>query len=134
MSPSSSKDGDAGLLPSSGTSITQRVARAAAVHPWRIVTAWGLALAASVAVIVTLFGSAFTSDGSLTTNPDSARAAKAIGDAFSMGDRIDEAVIIHSDDLTADSAPFSAFVADVRTSIEGTGATQTVRDPYAAHQ
>ena len=27
-----------------------------------------------------------------------------------------------------------AFVADVRASIEGTGATQVVRDPYAADQ
>jgi RND superfamily putative drug exporter len=31
-----------------GTSITQRLARAAAIHPWRVVAAWGLILAVSV--------------------------------------------------------------------------------------
>ena len=56
-----------------GTSVTQRLARSAALHPWRIVAAWGLILVASVVVIATLIGSAFTSDGSLTTNPDSAQ-------------------------------------------------------------
>jgi hypothetical protein len=32
-------------------------------------------------------------------------------------------VIIHSTKLSADSQEFKAFVADVRSSIEGTGAT-----------
>jgi RND superfamily putative drug exporter len=74
------------------------------------------------------------SDASLTTSPDSVRAEKVIADNFSQGDHIDEAVIIHSTRLSADSQEFKAFVADVRSSIEGTGAAQTVRDPYAAEQ
>jgi RND superfamily putative drug exporter len=120
--------------PAQPTSMTQGLARSAALHPWRIVAAWGLILVASVAVIATLFGSAFSSDGSLTTNPDSARAEKVIAQNFAQGDRIDEAVIVHSDRLTADMPQFMAFVADVRASVEDTGATQVVRDPYAADQ
>src|SRR5215207_5977268 len=85
------------VAPATKASVTQRMARSAAMHPWRIVTAWGLVVVSSVVLIVTLFGSAFTSDASLTTNPDSARAAKIIGDNFAQGDRIDEAVIVHSD-------------------------------------
>ena len=104
----------------------------AAVHPWRVVAAWGLILAASVVAIGALIGSAFTSDGSITSNPDSTRAEQVLADNFSQADRIDDAVIIYSAELTSDDPEFRAFVADVRSSIEATGAAQTVRDPYAA--
>ena len=115
-------------------SLTQRLARTAAVHPWRVVTAWALILAASVVAIGALLGSAFTSDADLTTSTDSATAARVIADNFSQDDRIDEAVIIHSGKLAAESQEFRAFVAEVRSSIEGTGAAQTVRDPYSPDQ
>jgi RND superfamily putative drug exporter len=128
------KERDAELVARSGTSSTQRLARAAAVHPWRVVAAWGLILVASIVAIGTLLGSAFTSDASLTTSTDSVMAEKVIADNFSQGHRIDEAVIIHSAKLDADSQEFRAFVADVRSAIEDTGAAQTVRDPYAADQ
>ncbi|CUR57924.1 MMPL domain protein [metagenome] len=123
-----------GLDHASGTSITQLLARVAALHPWRVVTVWGLILAASVVAIGTLLGSAFTSDASLTTRTDSAEAQQVMAQHFSQGDRIDEAVIIHSAELTATSSEFRAFVADLRSSIQDTGATQRVRDPYAAEQ
>ena len=107
------------------------MARTAAAHPWRIVTAWGLVLVASVVVIGTLLASAFTSDAGITTNPDSTKAEKVIAEDFSQGDRIDEAVIIHSARLLADDPKFKAFVAEVRASIESTGAAQTISNPYA---
>ena len=129
-----SKDHDERLAHASGTSITQYLARVSAVHPWRVLTAWGLILAASVVAIGTLLGSAFTSDGSITTNPDSIRAEQVIADNFSQADRIDDAVVIYSADLTSDDAEFKAFVTEVRSSIEATGAAETVRDPYAADQ
>ena len=134
MSAAVVKDRDHQVAHQKGASVTQKLARSAALHPWRIVTAWGLVVVASVVVIATLIGSAFTSDGSLTTNPDSANAAKVIAKNFAQGDRIDEAVIVHSDRLTADTPQFMAFVADVRASIDDTGATQIVRDPFAADQ
>jgi RND superfamily putative drug exporter len=115
-----------------GTSLTQRLARGAAVHPWRVVAAWGLTLVASVVAIAALLGSAFTSDASLTTSPDSVKAERVIAESFPQGDRVDEAVIIHSTELSADSPEFRVFVAALRSSIEDTGAARTVRDPYAA--
>src|SRR4051794_4972005 len=119
------------LAHASGSSITQRLARTAAVHPWRVVVAWGLVLIASMVAIATLIGSAFTSDGSITSTPDSMRAERVIADNFSQADRIDDAVVIHSADLRTDAPRFRAFVGDVRSSIEATGAAQKVRDPYA---
>lgn len=115
----------------SSTSITQHLARVSAHHPWRILTAWGLLLAASMVAAGALLGSAFTSDASLTTSPDSMRAEKVIAENFTQGDRIDEAVIIYSAEFTTDDPRFQTFVKDVRSSIEGTGETDTVRDPYA---
>src|SRR5919107_2028964 len=132
MFATSTKDREGHLVRASRTSITQRLARAAAVHPWRVVVAWGLVLVASMVAIATLIGSAFTADGTATSNPESARASQVIGDSFSQGDRIDDVVVIHAADLTSDDPQFRRFVTAVRSSIEATGATQAVRDPYAA--
>src|SRR3954447_4448208 len=82
-------------------SLTQYLARVSALHPWRILAAWGLILAAWVVAIGSLLGAAFTSDGNLTTSPDSVRAEKVVADNFSQGDRIDEAIVIRSAALTA---------------------------------
>jgi putative drug exporter of the RND superfamily len=113
------------------TSFTQSLARVSAHHPWRVLASWGLILAASVVAIGALLGSAFTSDATLTTSPDSTRAARVLADNFPSGDRTDEAVVIRSANLIATSQEFRGFVADVRSRITKTGAAQTVRDPYA---
>ena len=134
MSATRSNNRDERLAHASRTSITQTLARVSAVHPWRVLSAWGLVLAASIVAIGTMLGSAFTSDGSITTNPDSTMAQQVIAESFSQADRIDDAVIIYSADLTSDDPQFKTFVTDVRSSIEATGATQTVRDPYATDQ
>jgi len=114
------------------TSFTQRLARVCAVRPWRVLAVWGLILIASVVAIGGLIGSAFTSDGSITSNPDSIKAERVLAENFSDGDRIDDAVIIYSAQLTKEDPEFKTFVADLRSSIEDTGAAQTVRNPYAA--
>src|SRR5215212_1363105 len=113
-------------------SFTQYLARVSAIHPWRILAAWGLILAASVVAIGSLFGSAFSSDGNLTTSPDSVKAEKVIADNFAQGDRIDETIVIHSATLTTGTAEVKAFVTEVRSSVEDTGGVQTISDPYAA--
>ena len=128
-----SKDRDGQLVHASGTSITQRLARAAAVHPWRVVVAWGLILLASVVAI---------------GDPD--RVGVHLRRQHHQQPRLGEgragASPRTSPRLTASTTPssstppsspaedpeFQAFVADVRSSIEATGAAQTVRDPYAA--
>jgi putative drug exporter of the RND superfamily len=125
------KDVDGQLVHRSSTSFPQRLARVAAAHPWRVVVAWTLILLASVAAIGGLIGSAFTSDGGITSNPDSMKAERLLVESFSQADRIDDAIIIYSDRLTSDDPQFQSFVAGVRSSIEATGAVQTVRDPYA---
>ncbi len=91
-----------------------------------------MVLLVSLVAIAGLLGSAFTSDSSQLTDPDSAKAQQVVADSFSQGDRIDDAVIVYSAELTSDDPAFTTFVRELRSSIEDTGATQVVRDPYAA--
>src|ERR1700754_2466753 len=112
------------------TSLTQRLARTSAMHPWRIVAAWGLVLVASVAAIAGLLGSALNSDSSITTHPESMRADEALVASFPQSDRVDEAVVICSAQHTADDAEFREFVAGLRSALVRTGATRSVGDPY----
>ena len=76
-------------------SITQRLARTAALHPWRIVACWGLVLAASAVAVVGLLGSALTSDagrlpaGAKVSKADTGQIAalrSAAGSGFLLGD------------------------------------------------
>ena len=113
------------------TSVPQRLARSAAVHPWRVVGVWSLILAASIVAIGTLIGSAFTADGSITTNPDSMKADQVVAENFSQADRTDDAIVIQSPQLTSDDPAFRTFVDDLRASVASTDAADTVRDPYA---
>ncbi len=110
---------------------TQRLARFSALHPWRVLTLWGLVLVASVMTIATFLGSALTTDASITTQPDSVRADELLFTNFPAGNAIDEAVIIRSADLTTDDTAFRDFVEGVHSSLLGTGATQALSDPYA---
>src|SRR3954452_13696077 len=115
----------------SGASRTQRLARASARHPWRVVTGWLVLVAASVLVIGAFLGSALTSDASITTRPDSVKADDLISRSFPQGRSFDESVIVHSGRLTADDPAFRSFVTDLRSRITATGAVRTVSDPYA---
>jgi len=113
-------------------SFTQRLARTSALHPWRVVVSWGLVLLASVVAIAGLLGSALNSDASITTHPESMRADETLVESFPQSDRVDEAVVIRSAEHTTDEAGFRQFVGQVRSSLEQTGATRYVGDPYAA--
>ena len=113
-------------------SVTQRLARSSAAHPWRMIASWVLVLVASVVTIGALLGSALTTDQAITSNPDSKQAADLMMASFPHQDGADEFVVVHSSSLTAEDPGFEEFVTDVRSAIEGTGATLAVSEPYAA--
>src|SRR3954465_9189729 len=113
------------------TSTTQRLARASARPPWRVLVAWLLLVAASFVAIGAFLGSALTSDASITTRPDSVKADDLISRSFPQGRSFDESGIAHSGRPPADDPAFRSFVADLRSRITATGAVRTVSDPYA---
>src|SRR3954452_21385454 len=110
----------------------QVLARICAVHPLRVLIAWGLVLIASLAMITTLLGSALTSASDITTRPESWVADEVLSANMDPGGRVDEVVVIRSGRLSAEDVAFRSFVGDVRRSLEATRLTQTVSDPYAA--
>ena len=107
------------------TSLTQRLARFSALHPWRVLVAWGLVLLASMMAIATLLGSALTTDAEITTNPDSVKASELLMAGFPDRDQVDEVVIIRSADLTANDPEFEEFVATFAPHSRTLVATQT---------
>jgi RND superfamily putative drug exporter len=112
-------------------SVTRRLARRSALHPWRVIVAWILVVGASMAIIAVLLESALSSEGSLTNSPESVRADETLSRSFDQRDQVDEAVVIRSTQLTATDPEFKTFVADLRSSLEDTGATASVGQPYA---
>src|SRR5688572_20615546 len=97
-----------------------------------MIASWVLVLVASVVTIGALLGSARTTDQAMRSDPDSKQAAALMMASFPHQDGADEFVVVHSTSLTAEDPGFEEFVTDVRSAIEGTGATLAVSEPYAA--
>ena len=114
-----------------GSTVTERFARACSAHPWRTIGAWLLAVVAAVAALAFLLGD-LTTDGHPTNNPESQRAADAIGEAFpsQAGNVVTDIVIVRSDRYTVDSRPFQAFVRQLATQGRETGAVAGAQSFY----
>src|SRR6188768_1947987 len=114
-------------------SLTQRLARASARRPWRVVSAWALVMVASFVAIATLLGSALSSDQTIGSRPDSIRADDLLDENFPPDENaFDELVIVYSPELVATDPAFEDFVAGFRSSISDPALTRHVSDPYAA--
>ena len=98
----------------------RRLARAAALHPWRTVLAWIAALVAAGASIVGLLD--LSSEGNLAGHHESTRAANLV---FSSGlydpNPVDEIVVVRSDRYRFDSAAFGRFVVALRAEADRRG-------------
>src|SRR3954463_10970583 len=89
---------------------TEGLARACAVHAKRTVAVWVAAVLVSFVVIALLLGNALTSDGDVTSNPDSKQAAALIRESFPPAPAPSEIVVVRSDRYTVDDAAFQAMV------------------------
>src|SRR5918994_2318146 len=58
--------------------MTERLARHAALHPWRMLGIWGAVFLVSVAAIVLLLPSAITTEATVTNEPESEQGYDAI--------------------------------------------------------
>jgi putative drug exporter of the RND superfamily len=109
-------------------SITERLARACAAHPWRTLGAWGVIFVASVAALVLLL-TGLTTEGRGTNNPESYRAEDRLFAAFPPEPErfVSDLVVIRSEASTVDDARFRDFVAEVESDVQATGAVQNTR-------
>jgi uncharacterized membrane protein YdfJ with MMPL/SSD domain len=111
--------------------MTERLARACSSHPWRTIAGWLVAVVAAMAALALLFGE-LTSEGHPTNNPESQRAADAIGAAFppDPATALTDVIVVRSSVHPVDSAEFRTFVERLVGREEASGAFVSARTFY----
>ena len=111
---------------------TEGLARACAVHPKRTVGIWLAVVLVSFAVIALLLGDALTTDGDVTSNPESKQAAALIDRSFPPEPTPSEIVIVRSDRYTVDQPAFQAKVQALADRSEALGIVAGAQSYYGS--
>src|ERR671910_172705 len=114
--------------------MTQRLAMAAARHPWRTVGAWIAAVVVSFGLIAFLLGDALTGEAEQLNNPESQQAYDLIAERLpaTPGEFTTDVVLIRSDSLNVDQPPFQAKIEEVIERLDQTPGVVNVVDEPAA--
>ena len=112
--------------------LTRRLARASASHPGRTLGLWGVAVVASVFVIAVLLGSALTTEGEMTNDPESYRGYALIREHFPPNpeDMVNEVVIVRSATVSTGEPAFKRHVTTLAAHLEDTGLVLATRTFY----
>jgi RND superfamily putative drug exporter len=117
--------------------LTERLARAAALRPWRTIAAWVVAIVVAFVLVGGLMSGRLTTEGEVTNNPQSLRAKDVIDQHFPTGDFSTELIVVRSDTATVGDRVFRARLARLRAlglqsgAIAGTGPRQISQDRHA---
>jgi putative drug exporter of the RND superfamily len=84
----------------------RQLAAIAVVRPRRVLIVWGLLVLISFALISGLLGSALSTEGDVTNNPESKQAEELIEERLPERDPVDEVVVVRSDELSVNSPAF----------------------------
>src|SRR5918996_1477149 len=103
----------------------RRLAAIAVARPRRVLAVWGVVALVGFVLIGGLLGTALSTEGDLTSNPESKRAQDLIDERFPERDHVDEVVIVRSDEVTV-TAP--AFRERVRSLVEELGRSKGVEE------
>ena len=112
--------------------MTERLARLAALHPWRMVGLWAAIFAASVAAIALLLPSAITTEAAVTNEPESERGYAALQRHLPpTGDDVNEVVLARAPgrNVTTDGDVLRE-VERLEEALEATGRTRSVTSYY----
>src|SRR5688572_2539386 len=109
---------------------TQRLAQACAVHPWRTVGSWAVVVALAMAAIAILLGGALTTEGNVTSRPESVRGLDLLDERFPQRDDVSELVVVRAEDGAVDTAEVRDEVSGLRSRIAGAEGVVAVADPY----
>src|SRR5215210_4832092 len=115
-------------------SITERIARASAAHPWRTLVGWAVALVAAVAAIALVMGE-LTTEGRGTNNPQSERAVERLQHAFPPDPRriVTDFLIVRSARHTVDDPAFRAFATRLYARGRATHAVASARSYWTTN-
>jgi RND superfamily putative drug exporter len=112
---------------------TERIARACARRPWLTLGTWVLALVLAVATVGTLLE--LTSEGELTSNPESEQAYAAIGRHFPpdpQDEYVNELILIRSGSLEVDHPRFRTKVEAVIADLVASGVVHNAETFYSS--
>jgi uncharacterized membrane protein YdfJ with MMPL/SSD domain len=101
--------------------MTERLARACARRPWRVLGGWVLAVVVSVVLIATFLGEALTNTAEVMTRTDSKRADQLLAERRGNGPAPSEVVVVRSGTLTAEDPAFQNQVRRLRQAALATG-------------
>jgi uncharacterized membrane protein YdfJ with MMPL/SSD domain len=101
--------------------MTERLARACARRPLRVLGGWVLAVVVSAVLIATFLGEALTNTAEVTTPTDSRRADQLLAERMGSGTAPSEVVVVRSGTLTAEDPAFQAQVQRLRQAALATG-------------
>ena len=115
--------------------MTERLARAAASHPWRVIGAWAAVIVLSFGTIAFLLGDTLTSEGDVTASTESKRAEDLASRSFphSPQDFISDIVVVRSASLSVDDPAFTQRVESLAAQLRQDGAVNTTTF-YASHE
>ena len=114
-------------------SVTERVARACAAHPWRTLAAWGVAIVLSGLAVAFLM-TGLTTDAVVTGDPESVKAERAHAREVPPDPQRDftDVIVVRSDELTVDDDEFRRTVDELERAARNSGALISSRTYYGA--
>ena len=96
----------------------RRLAETAVARPGRVLAVWGVLVLVGLVLIGGLLGSALSSEGDVTSNPESKRAQELIDERLPQRDAVDEVVIVRSDPVAATDPAFRRRVSSLAEQLD----------------
>jgi uncharacterized membrane protein YdfJ with MMPL/SSD domain len=106
--------------------VTERLARAAAQHPWRTIGAWLLAIVVAFVLVGGLLSGRLTTEGEVTNNPQSLQASDVVPQHFPGTDFTTEIIVVRSQTATVGEPAFRQNLARLTALARETGAIAQV--------
>jgi putative drug exporter of the RND superfamily len=102
--------------------MTEKLARACALHPWRTVAAWAGGIVLAAVAVALLLGSGLSTEAQVTNNPESERAVALRDARFPAREVVDEVVVVRSETATVRDEAFRAEVQGLHDAFSKAGA------------
>jgi uncharacterized membrane protein YdfJ with MMPL/SSD domain len=109
--------------------VTERLARASALHPWRTIGAWLVAIVLAVVAVGAFLGDNLTTEGEVTNDPESLRADDLIAEHFPAEQFATELIVVSSERHQVYDAPFQQRLDELREVGERTDAISEFQSP-----
>jgi uncharacterized membrane protein YdfJ with MMPL/SSD domain len=104
----------------------RQLASIAVSRPRRVLAVWGVIALTGFVLIGAFLGSALSSEGDVTSNPESKQAEELIDERFPDRESVDEIVIVRSEEVTVTSDAFRERVETLAEELDRTAGVEQV--------